>query len=507
MSLAQSIKEFHVNIRHLMLLASLASPALLVGCGEKKPTTPGEGEVLTPKQAFDNGVLILKTPDKEGKIDYAGAYASFQTAIQGRADFARAHFNAGWVSESQGKLEQAATHYGKASALKPENKKFLFAHGDLLTRSGKGDQAVEIYRAYVEKNPEDLEARNALMESLTAGDYYDDAINEAKTILMSDAKNVGAYRNLSRLYFAKNEYKMSQLCAEKAKQLAAGDSGIYNNIGVTYLVMDNEAAAIDEFKTAIKLDPDNLEANLNLGLVALNSGDYELAKGCFEAALSGTPGSTESKLGLAVALRGLKDYGTAEKLYDEVIEADPSSQKAYFNASDLHAKYTKDFKKAKKLLEEFVNKNNSDGSIGPDHIVFAKINKINEYQEQERLRIEAEKKREAEEKARLERAKKLMDDLKAKVKGLQGLVDANSGCEDFMMGIGDEAGMVIEQANMVIEAEEFDMAGDVLTFVEQIQPMAEEIAATCGGGGGAPAPEGGGEAPPAEGGEAPAEGG
>jgi tetratricopeptide (TPR) repeat protein len=492
-----SIKEIHVNIRHLMLIASLASPALLVGCGEKKPTGPAEGEVLSPKRAFDNGVTILKTPNKDGDIDYAGAYASFQQAIQGRPDFARAHFNAGWVAEAQGKLGTAAEHYGKASALKPDNKRFMFAHGDLLSRSGNGDQAVALYRAYVEKAPEDLEARNALMEALTEGDYYDDAIGEAKTILMSEAKNVGAYRNLSRLYFAKCEYKMSQLCAEKAKELAAGDAGIYNNIGVTYLVMDNEALAIGEFKTAIQFDPDNLEANLNLGLVALNSGDYDLAKGCFEAALSAMPGSVESKLGMAVALRGLKDYANAEKLYDEVMDADPGNQKAYFNASDLQAKYTKNFKKAEKILQDYVNTNNTDGTIGPDHIVFAKIKKIKEYQELERQRIEADKRREAEEKARLERAKKLMDDLKARVKGLQGLVDANSSCEDFMMGIGDEADMVIEQANMVIEAEEFDMAGDVLTFVEQIQPMAEEIAATCGGAAAPPA-EGGGEAPPAE---------
>ena len=62
MSLAQSIKEIHVNIRHLMLIASLASPALLVGSGEKKPTGPADGEVLSPKKAFDNCVIILKTP-------------------------------------------------------------------------------------------------------------------------------------------------------------------------------------------------------------------------------------------------------------------------------------------------------------------------------------------------------------------------------------------------------------------------------------------------------------
>ncbi len=493
-----------MSIRSIVFIAALAAaPAFLVGCGEKKPTGPAEGEVLNPKQAFANGISILQTPAKDGSIDYAAAYANFKMAIDGRPDYARAHYNAGWVSEAQGKYAQAAKHYGSASELKPDNKKFLFAYGDMLGRTGERDKAISLYRAFVEKTPDDLEARNALMEALTAGDYYDDAITEAKTILMSDARNVGAYRNLSRLYFAKGEYKMSQLCAEKAKELAKGDSGIYNNIGVTFLVMGNEPSAIEEFRMAIKLDPDNLEANLNLGLVALNSGDYELARTCFEAALSGTPGSTEAKLGMAVALRGLKEYDGAAKLYDEVIEADPHNQKAYFNASDLQSKYIKDFKKAEKILTTYVNENNKDGTIGPDHVVYTKIERIKEMQQQEELRKKAEEeKRKAAEERKL-RAQEKMKELKTKVTALQVVIDANKGCEDFMMGVGEEAGMVIEQANMVIEAEDFDMAGDVLTFVEQIHPMAEEMAAVCGGAAPAPAPEGdgGGEAPP------PAEGG
>ncbi|NCG22068.1 MAG: tetratricopeptide repeat protein, partial [Rhodobacterales bacterium] len=244
-----------------------------------------------------------------------------------------------------------------------------------------------------------------------------------------------------------------------------------------------------------------------LGLVALNSGDYQLARGCFEAGLSGNPSSVESKLGLAVALRGLKEYDTAAKLYDQVIEADPGNQKAYFNASDLQSKYTKNFKKAKKILETYVNENNGDGSIDPEHIVYSKIARIDELQEAEEQRKREEEARKKAEQERIARQKQQLAELKTMVAGLQGLVDKYGGCEDFMMGIGDEVSMVVEQANMVIEEEEIDMAGDVITFVEQIQPMAEEIAATCGGGGAPPA-EGGDEAPPAEGGEAPpAEGG
>lgn len=494
----------NINLRTVALLFAFAMPPVVsVGCGPKKPPEPADGEV-NPKQSFLNGVGLLQAQDG---VDYKAAYAQFKAAADARPGFAKAHYNAGWTSEQLGNLSQAATHYRAAVEADPEYMDALYALGDVLSRNGKGQEAVQLYRDLVAKQPEDLKARNALMEALTVGDFYDDAIAEAKVILLSDAKNVGAYRNLSRLYFAKGEYKMSQLCAEKAKELAKGDSGIYNNIGVTLLVMDDEPAAIDEFKTAIKLSPNNLEANLNLGYVALNSGDYALAEKCFEAALSGTPGSLPGKLGMAVALRGSKEYDKAAKLYEEIIEADATNQKAYFNSATLYEKYIKDYKKAEKTLQKFINENNADGSIGPEHEVHARLARIKESQaiEEARKREEDRKKKEAaERKARQEAS---MKELATKVAALQATVDKYAGCEAFVMGIADEAGMVIEQANMVIQAEEVDMAADVLTFVEQIQPMVDEVIPMCGAGGDAPPPPPPAPpaAPPAEG--APAEGG
>ena len=41
--------------------------------------------------------------------------------------------------------------------------------------------------------------------------HRNDAIEQAKQILLRDSKNVNAYRNLSRLYFAKGEYKTRTL--------------------------------------------------------------------------------------------------------------------------------------------------------------------------------------------------------------------------------------------------------------------------------------------------------
>lgn len=498
------------NAQLIIALAFLAGP--VVGCGEPKPVDPAaEGEIVNPKDAFAVGVKILNTPDKEGDIDYTGAYAKFALAIELDANYAKAHYNAGWVSEQLGNLPQAESHYRSAMELDASYQDAIDALADVLSQQGKGIEAVALYQAQIEKNPDDLKTRTTLMEAMVAAEDHDGAIEQARQILLKDPKNVGAYRSLSRVYFAKGEYEMSQLCADKAKTLAEGDAGIYNNMGVTYLMMDDEAAAIEEFKTARKLDPDNLEANLNLGWVAVNSGDYLLAQDCFEKALDGSPGSIDAKLGLAIALRGAKDYEGAAKLYDEILSADPKNKLGAYNASTLHEKYIKDYKKANKYLEGWINAAN-EGQIGPDHDVYQRMERIKVSQDAEeaRKREEERKKKEAEE--RKKRQQEQFDQLKAKVGELQTLLDQYGDCEMMVEMGGTEMGMmVLEQAQMVVEAEEVDMAGDVMTFVDEIMPQIQEIVPSCGtgssggdaGGEEAPAEEASGEEAPAE--EAPAE--
>ena len=62
--------------------------------------------------------------------------------------------------------------------------------------------------------------------------------------------------------------------------------------------------------------------------------------------------------------------------------------------------------------------------------------------------------------------------------------------------------MVLEQALMVIEAEEIDMAGDIMMFIDDLAPQIEMLKPECeGGSGAAPAPAEGGEEAPAEGSE------
>ena len=73
-------------------------------------------------------------------------------------------------------------------------------------------------------------------------------------------------------------------------------------------------AAIAEFQSALEKDPGHIQANLNMGWLALDSGNYGLARQSFEKILEAHPDSFDAQLGLAVALRGQDEYKEAEKI-------------------------------------------------------------------------------------------------------------------------------------------------------------------------------------------------
>lgn len=489
------------TLSSFLVLAALAGT--VAGCGSKQPKVEelSEDEALDPTLNFNKGLEYLRSSK-----DYAGAYTSFTTAAKIFAEKGdneaakRAMFNAAKSAEVLGKMDEAERYYKSAYDLDDNYEAAVFSLARVYTENGKGTEASAIYRKFVDAHPDDLSVRNLLVSGLYAAGDLEGATAEAQEILRRDPKNAAVYRSLSAIYYDQQNYGMSQLCAEKALGLNDGDPGTYNNMGVTYLIQANEPAAIEKFKTAIKIDPDNYEANMNLGFVALNSGDYNLANDCFTKAVASDPASTDARLGLAVAKRGLKEFDESSKLYDEIIAADPDLNVAYFNAATLHKKYTKNFKKAKKYLQDFVDAN--EGKIGPNHEVFNLIGEIDKLEAEEKARqAEAARlKKEAEERER--RNKELLSNMGSRVSKYQSALSANKACLDEMMVMEGE--MILEQAQMVVEAEDASMAQDINTLLDGYAPTWDEAIAACGSGGSAaPAEEAPAEEAPAE--EAPAE--
>jgi tetratricopeptide (TPR) repeat protein len=123
--------------------------------------------------------------------------------------------------------------------------------------------------------------------------------------------------------------------AEMKKQLAV----VHNTLGLVELKKKNISPAIQQFKKAVGMNPNFVEARLNLAALSLNNRDYATAEENFQAVIQLQPKNYEAAIGLGVALRGNKKIDEAEAQYNNAQKLDPSNPSSYFNLGLLYQDY------------------------------------------------------------------------------------------------------------------------------------------------------------------------
>ena len=423
---------------------------------------------------------MLQSPDRDGVVDYAAAYDLFTMALSGSDDNANLHLNAGWTAAQLGQSDNAIRHYRNALRADVNSIAAMYNLAAILSDSGQANEAVNIYRLFIENNPEGVDVRNSLVDALREAGDFDGAIAEVGDILMIDIANTDAYRNLSRVYYDMGQMGLAALAAEKAKLLSDSDPGIYNNLGMIYLQQGDTGAALESFQNALILDPNSAAANLNLGWLALSSGDYDLANERFGTIRQIEPGNVSGLLGYAVALRGTGDLDGAAEAYATAIQIEPSNGLAYQNASALHANYTNDFDLALQYLDNWKTALVGDPSYGLQHPVHGIIQNVlglqGEWAAEQEL-ISANE-REAEEFRQAQIAQ--LEELRGVVEEYKLAIDTIRCPMVEEMGMIEEFDMVAETAIDTIDAQDFATAQQLFMIINEYQDtIVNDLAPFC----------------------------
>ena len=118
-------------------------------------------------------------------------------------------------------------------------------------------------------------------------------------------------------------------CAEE--QLDAGDW--YD------LACDLEACdagqARDAYRRALELDPEHVDARVNLGRLLHEAGETAAAEAHYRMALESRPDDVTAAFNLGVALEDLKRPQEAAAAYEQVLSSDPSYADAHYNLAHL----------------------------------------------------------------------------------------------------------------------------------------------------------------------------
>lgn len=122
---------------------------------------------------------------------------------------------------------------------------------------------------------------------------------------------------------------LSQLLDEDPSNL-----DLKNRLAMTLVVSENPMSGISMLREILAEDETNRQAILNLGLLAIQSGQFERAKERFENLVLLNPADHEAKLYLAVSMMEINQQSQARLLLEEILATQDSIPAIKMMAND-----------------------------------------------------------------------------------------------------------------------------------------------------------------------------
>lgn len=364
------------KIYQILGIGALALSLAACGGKEKKGTrNPGEGGgsgmsaaeaakarkikvSAEAKKAFEKAAAKYAKAKEDGELsggECSSVASAFQKVYDSYGDpMLIAGFNAGAVWDECKQTEKAAQIYEKLG-----RKNFHLALNNLgVIEWDKGNQkkALDYFQKSVTADrAKAFAARNNLAASHR--DKYTETPNEKdfdvaqsmlQNVLAVDSSNRMAYENLARLYYDRGRLKdpsylvLCRLVIAQATRLLTEaqekSAELANLSGLLYMSEDNQVDALRMFKEAVRIEPNNPDANLNIAFISIRFRDFATAEKSLEIAMKhrSQKRNVEAYLAMGVATRGLRKFKEAEKFFNQAAKMAGSDPRPHYNLGILY---------------------------------------------------------------------------------------------------------------------------------------------------------------------------
>ena len=319
--------------------------------------------------------------------DYLGASQSFAKARELDPNFYEAYFNEGMALERLGRHEEAVKVYQKAREVQPkgdQDRLLQLSAQAYIARSKLADAMSLAEAGEVEKAKQAREAARSICESIRGQDPDNTMANNVLAQYWLDSGNLELaesfvqqvlrvnredtialnIRALINLHGGQNEI-VRWILEEKVLLLDPSNAEAFANLGLAFVRLGDMPKAVVAFERAVKLKPNSVPARLNLGAIYMDYLNYKAAHDQYKAALGIEKDNLEALTGYALALEGVRQPQEAAKYYERVLAKDPTRkpilvrlaviyEKAPFNDGNKAIEYWKKFRSQANLPEQGV---------------------------------------------------------------------------------------------------------------------------------------------------------
>jgi predicted Zn-dependent protease len=226
--------------------------------------------------AFDQKTAYEQALEKYQSKQYQEALAPAEEAVRDDGGRAATVHLYGLILAALQRLDGAEANLRKAAALAPDQAAFQYDLGYLLHQERKYVKAQPVLKRAVELDPENLMARFML----------------ARTYVF-------AYHELQIPNFVELTLEQLNYIVKKDPRFPA----VHHHLALVYINSGEQAKALEELNTEIRLYPGNTQARLELGETLLRLNQYHKAAEEFLIASKQAPQMPAIQFGLAKAYR------------------------------------------------------------------------------------------------------------------------------------------------------------------------------------------------------------
>lgn len=294
----------------------------------------------------------------EGQREQAAVL--LRQAVERDSDLWEARYDLGVVLASGGDLSGAEEQLAVAAKSAPDAEDVAVALAEVRRRRRQHKLAAAGLADFVRDHPAGITARTLYVAALRESGQIEQAIVEAREVLVRKPADATALAELALSYLAKGEKDAATLLAKQALEANPNSAVAHRATGLLDLANGDDAAAFGEFRKAAQADPHDTTSRLNMGAVLLRAGAYEKAEQQFREILSLSSEDAEAQVGLAAALRAQGDarhpqrFAQARDVLEKVLRADAHDTDALFNLGVLYADFLNKPADAAPLFKRFL---------------------------------------------------------------------------------------------------------------------------------------------------------
>lgn len=240
------------------------------------------------------------------------------------------------VAEAAGDRARAIAIYERLTRTDPNDVETLRKLAEHYDQAGIRRQAALTYQEIVNRKDDDMAARRRLgMLYTDVPGFQGRAVVQFMAVLKKDMDDAEVHRKLGELYLNTNALEKAEEQLRWAAELNKKDAVAFEKLGDLYRLQRQGALSVDNYQKALNLEPDRLDARLNLAKVLLSTGRREEAVAPLETYLKAKPDDADARRIYAETLRDLNRREEAVREYKTLAAGNPYDSKTNMELARL----------------------------------------------------------------------------------------------------------------------------------------------------------------------------